>query len=119
MKTARQQTRDRHEDRCEREEKLGAAMETLPGKTLRDRISPAPRRDFPRSKAASLGVEIPCLPRTHECVSERPPSFPQAHFSLFAPNAESVYLAGAFNQWNPTGTKLRRGPKETGTLKWI
>ena len=56
MKTARRHTRDRHEDRCEREEKLGQAMDTLPGKTLRDHTPAAGRRDIPRSKAERINT---------------------------------------------------------------
>ena len=37
MKTERLPTRDVRENRSQREEKLGNASDTLPGKTLRDR----------------------------------------------------------------------------------
>jgi Glycogen recognition site of AMP-activated protein kinase len=36
-------------------------------------------------------------------------------FELFAPNARTVFLAGSFNQWNPTATPMTR----MGADKWV
>ena len=58
MKTERLPTRDVREDRCEREEKLGQAMETLPGKTLRDRF-PNSRSTKIRAAGGQVKVRIP------------------------------------------------------------
>ena len=102
MKIARQQTRDRHEDRCERAEKLGQAMDTLPGKTLRDRTPVKARSDVPRSKATRLDFEEVFTSRAVEPIAHAVSTSLAAEFSLVAPNAKSVQVAGTFNAWNPT-----------------
>lgn len=112
MKTARQHTRDRYEDRCERAEKLGQAMDTLPGKTLRDRLPAAGVRDHPRSKAERFGNEDASV---SPAPTQRAPragvtaALPTARFFLFAPNAASVFVAGSFNAWDAAATPLKKG----------
>jgi 5'-AMP-activated protein kinase regulatory beta subunit len=106
MKIARQHTRDRHEDRCEREEKLGQAMDTLPGKTLRDR-TPAARRNIPRSKAERNGQERSKLSASLLRASGAG-EITTVKFSFFAPEAESVQLAGDFNNWNSSTIPLKK-----------
>lgn len=108
MKTARQSTRDRHEDRFEREEKLGQAMDTLPGKTLRDR-TPAARRDLPRSKARTVEVEEPVASKTPTAVSRVKLARPAGRFALVASDASTVHVAGSFNNWDPAATPLAKG----------
>src|SRR5262245_48763695 len=101
MQAARQHTRDRYEDRCEREAKLGQATETLLGKTLRNRSHASMRRDIPRSNAATSGIQPPVIPPKNESV--RAPTR-HADFRLVAPDARFVWLAGTFNDWNPRAT---------------
>ena len=124
MKTEGQQTRDSREDRFEREEKFARPMNTLPGKTLRDR-TPAARSKLERSTRPSAGVEwaervelalVSKLPlTTREPAAETHPT----SFRLYAPLAESVQLAGTFNDWNSGATPLSRwsgGEWETRVL---
>jgi hypothetical protein len=114
MKTERQQTRDRREDRCEREEKFSDPMDTLPGKTLRDR-TPAVRGKLERSTRPRGGTER--FGKVELAVVSRLPLTPApvlaeshtASFGLHAPHAASVLLAGTFNDWSPGATPLSKG----------
>lgn len=36
---------------------------------------------------------------------------PRTRFTCTAPAAKAVFVAGTFNDWNPTATPLKRGPK--------
>lgn len=106
MKT-RLHTRDRREDRSEREEKLGQAMETLPGKTLRDRLSP-PERKLQPAPGPSPGIRA----EVGEPVGHRTKPrevLKSARFQLEAAQAEQVYLAGTFNHWEPRAVPLTKG----------
>jgi hypothetical protein len=107
MKTARLPTRDRREDRFEREEKLGQALETLPGKTLRDR-SGAARGKKARSASFSAGTAIH-LDDFDPSRGRSDIRRARTEFSLHAPDAACVCVAGTFNEWSPSETPLIKG----------
>lgn len=46
--------------------------------------------------------------RNPSATSEVPPSSHPVAFELFAPSAHAVFLAGSFNEWNPTATPMMR-----------
>lgn len=108
MKKERQPTRDVSENRFEREEKLGQAPETLPGKSLRDRNANTRgvklRGSAPRAKAvvkdqSAAPVILPILHSPEK----------QVRFCINAPGAGQVCVAATFNGWSPTATPLRKG----------
>jgi hypothetical protein len=109
MKGGKLHNRDRREDRLEREEKLSAPAETLPGKTIRDRDSKAGRirepSDFARSKRQMNSGKRARRAKKEEQASARPVSF-----RLKTESARSVHVAGTFNGWDPLGTPLVRDP---------
>lgn len=106
MKSERLQTRDRRENRFEREEKLGEPSDTLPGKTLRDRTAPRFNSSLPTTRVAKPKRS----PKGNggAALSSAPQGVHQAVFRLHAPNATCVCLAGTFNNWDPNDTPLRR-----------
>ncbi len=106
MKAQRLSTRDVRENRCEREEKLGQALETLPGKTLRDRDLRA-RSSKPRNFPArgNTGPELP----TAILVGGLSIRNRSCRFQLHAPGAMQVSVAGTFNNWSPSATPLAKG----------
>lgn len=107
MKQERLPSRDVRENRFEREEKLGHAAETLPGKTLRDRsvsnrgtvLRGSARAVKKRDEKANPAMILPILEHKTKSVS----------FYVQAPAAIRVCLAGTFNQWSPTETPLTKG----------
>ena len=111
MKTERLPTRDVREDRCEREEKLGQPLETLPGKTLRDRV---PNSRVTKTRAAGAGAKVPVMPVPGSMLSAKltipvvVSSTRNVWFRLKAPTASRVCVAGTFNDWNPTATPLAK-----------
>jgi hypothetical protein len=110
MKIGRQQTRDRREDRFERAEKFAEPMETLPGKTLRDR-SPAARKTPQPSTHPRVGVAgavASTMPVVRSAAASPEPKVRLTRFSLHAPQAKSVQVAGTFNHWNPGATPLSK-----------
>jgi hypothetical protein len=107
MKTERQHTRDRRENRFEREEKFAEPMETLPGKTLRDRTS-ASRSKLQPSTQPRLGFEMSVVSRIPPTNREPAPVTCSTSFRLYSPLAQSVQLAGTFNDWNPEANPLSR-----------
>jgi hypothetical protein len=113
MKTERQQTRDRRENRFEREEKFARPMETLPGKTLRDRMTAFREKPLPsagqRLGGQRLGIEVALVSRVPPAPAPLLPESHTASFGLHAPHAASVQLAGTFNDWSPDATPLSRG----------
>ena len=118
MKTPRLPTRDRRENRFEREEKLGNPPETIPGKTLRDR-EPAEQRKFNRAalKASAIDMTIALRAAALPAPVATPVRTPvDTEFSLFAPTAESVSVAGSFNNWDPTSTPLHREERGVWSL---
>jgi hypothetical protein len=119
MKTEGQQTRDRREDRFEREEKFAQPMDTLPGKTLRDR-APAARRKLQRSTQPNVGFERVELALVSRMPPTPAPVLAQSHtvsFGLHAPHATSVQLVGTFNDWSPGATPLSRGSEGVWELQ--
>jgi hypothetical protein len=112
MKIARHHSRDRHEDRCERKEKLGRAMDTLPGKTLRDRIPATARIEIGGLKSDTIGLQIglPSQAPAKDPLEVETPRRHAASFSLLAPEAASVHVAGTFNNWQPLATSLVKTP---------
>jgi hypothetical protein len=109
MKTERLPTRDVREDRCEREEKLGQAMETLPGKTRRDRLSNS-RVTKTRVPSARVKATVPESARSSKLTLPIGVSGTRkVWFRLSAPAANRVCVAGTFNEWNPTATPLVKG----------
>jgi hypothetical protein len=107
MKIERQHTRDQRENRFEREEKLAQAMETLPGKTLRDRD--APRKKSFRSNRDGLGIEVAMVSKVPLAAHAAKPPGRTVGFRLNAPEAAAVHLAGTFNGWDPGASSLSRG----------
>ena len=111
MLHARQKTNDRREDRFEREEKFAKPMETLPGKTLRDRALAARRKikQATNSIAGNGNGVVSTVPAVRPSTPE-----PTRHirasteFTLHAPDAGSVQIAGSFNDWTPDATPLAR-----------
>ena len=105
MRRERLPTRDVREDRFEREEKLGQALETLPGKTLRDRL-PNSRETNAHAERRSVKAQTSGLPIAWN--QKLPVVVPHRSiwFRLDAPAAERVCVAGTFNEWNPTATPL-------------
>ena len=56
------------------------------------------------------------LPKESSAEPFKDPSrFQAVHFELFAPAAHTVFLAGSFNDWNPTATAMHRQSE----AKWV
>jgi hypothetical protein len=111
MKQERLPTRDVRENRFEREEKLGQAPETLPGKTLRDRSAnthgttlrgPARRLKAVATAKGAPPVILPILASKTKSV----------HFCVRSPDAKHVCVAATFNGWSPTTTPLIKGKRD-------
>lgn len=111
MKTERPPARDVREERSEREKKLGQVVETLPGKTLRDRL---PNSRATKTRAARARATAPVLPVPESALSPNlmlPVVVSRTRnvwFRLDAPAASRVCVAGTFNNWNPTATPLAK-----------
>lgn len=109
MKQERLPTRDVRENRFEREEKLGNAPETLPGKSLRDRNAntrgKALRGSARRGKAVDLATDhgTPSVILPVLAAQTKP-----VRFRLEAPGANRVCVAATFNEWSPTSTPLKK-----------
>lgn len=109
MKSERLPTRDVRENRFEREEKLGHAPETLPGKSLRDRNANTRgnfRDSTRRGKAVATdqgapSVILPMLASHKKLV----------RFCMEAPGASQVCVAATFNEWSPTATPLKKSKR--------
>lgn len=111
MKAGRLPTRDVREDRSEREEKLGTALETLPGKTIRDRNRNTRSGDVrPAHPDRTFGKRPAKPPKDHSLRSETLAVITRATrsvwFHFHAAEARNVSLAGTFNHWNPGATPL-------------
>lgn len=105
MKTERLPTRDVRENRAERQEKLGQALETLPGKTLRDRRPNSRRTNgHDEGRGANRVVNEPVMANVGVPVTGG--SMQKIWFRLNAPSAARVCVAGTFNDWNPSTTPL-------------
>lgn len=108
MKTGRVPTRDVRENRFEREEKMGKPLESLPGKTLRDRRM-KPKSVFggqaPSQEGFMMAPAIRNLPATQ---ANQDPLSASVEFRLIAPQASKVFLAGVFNNWDPESLPLAK-----------
>lgn len=105
MKTERLPTRDVRENRSEREEKLGNASDTLPGKTLRDRalhLHETPLHE--EGRQPKRFTDEPVIPNVLPAL----PASGKIWFRLNAPTADRVCVAGMFNDWNPSATPLSK-----------
>lgn len=107
MKTRRQHTRDTRENRFEREEKFARPVDTLPGNTLRGR-APIARGELAHPTQSRVGFEV-ALASTVLPTNRGPVAAThRTSFGLSAPLAQSVQLAGSFNDWNPEATPLSK-----------
>lgn len=100
MNTKEMPARDRREDRSLRQEKLGQPAETFPAKNLLDRE--------PRSRNKTRRPDKKHAPRPVAQSAETAATVSEVAFHLDAPNAAQVFVAGCFNDWNPSITPLRQ-----------
>jgi hypothetical protein len=127
MKTNRG-SRDDRENRAERQEKLGAACDTLPAKTLADQIGAS--KPVARAKAslesAHKGKEQG-VRHLKEAAGSSPPSALKGGgavapaesvvtFCLAAPNAAEVMIAGSFSNWS--SQRMSRGAPGSNPGEW-
>ena len=103
MKTRQQNTRDRQENRFQREKPIAGQMETVRGKARRPGPAASRKKPLPSTKEA-LGIEIAFVPMVPAMPSPVRADLHNVSFKLHAPQAASVQLAGTFNDWTPGAT---------------
>ncbi len=111
----------RSKPRNPRPDNGGARLETSgrrttpKGSTPAAKIHPllAARRKLDHAKASPASLPAPGSARTKSATASASPH--PTHFELMATDACSVFLAGSFNQWNPSATAMIR----SGNGKWV
>lgn len=70
--------------------------------------APQPSPGTGSSQKPSTVIVPPTVIQKPPIITQKPPRIYNVEFTIKAPNARVVYLAGEFNKWSPTATPMRK-----------